>query len=128
MTDKPTRRDLLKPVQLLGLAFVAAVFAGVVTLVTMGFFQRPADPDIAARVVQSALVTAGVVAGVTFIVVLVVVALLLLAVDPAQIAKPVDRPVLLPDETPTDAEGSGPAPDATPRDGDSPRPGGAPAS
>ncbi|MBM3716691.1 MAG: amino acid transporter, partial [Actinobacteria bacterium] len=44
MTDKPTRRDLMKPVQLLGLAFVAALFAGGVTLVSMGFFQsRPAE-------------------------------------------------------------------------------------
>ena len=38
--DKPTRRDLMKPVQLLGLAFGAALFAGVVTLVSMGFFQQ----------------------------------------------------------------------------------------
>ena len=37
--DRPTRRDLMKPVQLLGLAFGAALFAGVVTLVSMGFFQ-----------------------------------------------------------------------------------------
>jgi hypothetical protein len=93
MTDKPTRRDLLKPVQLLGLAFIAAMFSGVVTLVTMGFFQsKPADETL------NALVVAAVVAGITFIAVLVIVALLLLAVDPAQITKPVDRPVLLPDE------------------------------
>lgn len=95
MTDKPSRRDLMKPVQLLGLAFIAAVFAGVVTLVSMGFFQtRPADQ------VQRALVLGLIVAGVTFIVVLVSVALLLLAVDPAQVQKQVDRPLLLPpDET-----------------------------
>lgn len=93
MTDKPTRRDLLKPVQLLGLAFVAAVFAGVVTLVTMGFFQsRPAEQ------MQQALVVAAIAAGITFIAVLVILALLLLAVDPAQVAKPVDRPVLLPED------------------------------
>lgn len=107
MTDKPTRRDLMKPVQLLGLAFVAALFAGVVTLVTMGFFQsKPADQ------MQNALVVAAVAAGVTFIAVLVIVALLLLAVDPAQVTKSVDRPVLLPDEAEgsSDAATPGPAP------------------
>lgn len=93
MTDKPTRRDLMKPVQLLGLAFIAAVFAGVVTLVSMGAFQaRPAEE------VQRALVVGLIAAGVTFIVVLVSVALLLLAVDPAQVSKTVDRPLLLPPE------------------------------
>ena len=36
-----------------------------------------------------------IIAGVSFIAVLVIVALLLLAVDPAQITKTIDRPVLL---------------------------------
>ena len=90
MTDRPTRRDLMKPVQLLGLAALAAVFGGVITLVTMGFFQLgPAGQQ------QRALVVAAIVAGVTFIVVLVGLALLLLAVDPAQVSKRVDRPVLI---------------------------------
>ena len=93
--DKPTRRDLMKPVQLLGLAFGAALFAGIVTLVSMGFFQQR-SPEQAPAAVQLALI----VAGITFIVVLVMVALLLLAVDPAQVQKKVDRPVLLPDENP----------------------------
>ena len=93
--DKPTRRDLMKPVQLLGLAFGAAVFAGFVTLMSMGFFQtRPADQ------IQRALVVGLVAAGVTFIVVLVSVALMLLAVDPAKVTATVDRPLLLPKETP----------------------------
>ncbi|MDZ8200796.1 amino acid transporter [Microbacterium sp. SSW1-59] len=93
MTDKPTRRDLLKPVQLLGLAFVAAAFAGGVALVSMGFFQAlPAEDH------QRAIVVALVVAGVSFIATLLIVALLLLAVDPAEMDKPVDRPVLLPAE------------------------------
>lgn len=109
MTDKPSRRDLLKPVQLLGLAFVAALFAGVVTLVSMGFFQRSDRnrPELQAQIVQNALVSGAVVAGITFIVVLVILALLLLAVDPAQVAKPVDRPVLLPDEADADGSGNG---------------------
>ncbi|MFB8386341.1 amino acid transporter [Microbacterium sp. NPDC055910] len=93
MTERPTRRDLMKPIQLLGLAFGSALFAGVVTLVSMGFFQQRFDGQS-----EHALVVAAVVAGITFVVVLVVVALLLLAIDPAQITKTVDRAVLLPEE------------------------------
>lgn len=112
MSDRPNRRDLMRPVQLLGLAFVAAVFSGVVTLVSMGFFQaKPGDQ------IQRALVTAAVVAGVAFIVVLVLVALLLLAVDPADIEKTVDRPVLLPENEEDDGEApaDGPSGAGTPR-------------
>ena len=43
--DRPTRRDLMKPLQLLGLAFAAALFAGIVTLVSMGFFQQRAPGE-----------------------------------------------------------------------------------
>ncbi len=105
MTDKPTRRDLMKPVQLLGLALGAAVFAGVVTLVSMGAFQaRPAEE------IQRALVIGGIAAGVTFIVVLVSVALLLLAVDPAQVTKQVDRPLLVPQDEEPEATDAAEAP------------------
>jgi energy-coupling factor transporter transmembrane protein EcfT len=100
--DSPTRRDLMKPVQLLGMAFGAALFAGIVTLVSMGFFQAGGEGKA-----QSALVLALIIAGVTFIAVLLLVSLLLLAVDPAQVAKQVDKPVLLPDEQDgTDASSS----------------------
>ncbi|MET0812763.1 MAG: amino acid transporter [Microbacterium sp.] len=109
MTDRPTRRDLMKPVQLLGLAFGSALFAGVVTLVSMGFFQQRFEGQS-----ERALVVALVVAGVTFIVVLVVLALLLLAVDPAQITKTVDTPVLV------EKDEKNAAPDAAP--GDAPKP------
>jgi energy-coupling factor transporter transmembrane protein EcfT len=91
--DRPTRRDLMKPVQLLGLAFAAALFAGIVTLVSMGFFQQGGTGKA-----QSAIVLALIIAGVTFIAVLLIVSLLLLAVDPAQVTKQVDKPVLLPEE------------------------------
>ncbi|WP_295826953.1 amino acid transporter [uncultured Microbacterium sp.] len=99
MTDKPTtRRDLMKPVQLLGLAFIAALFAGFVTLMSMGFFQtRPADQ------IQRALIVGLVAAGATFIITLVSLALLLLAVDPSKVTATVDRPLLLPKNAP-DAE------------------------
>lgn len=93
MSDRPTRRDLMKPMQLLGLAFLAAAFAFVVTLISMGFFQQRYATQS-----SHALVVAGVVGGITFIVVLLVIALLLLAIDPAQITKQIDRPVLVPDE------------------------------
>ena len=89
--DRPTRRDLMKPVQLLGLAFGAAAFAGIVTLVSMGFFQQRTAEEA-----QSAIVLALIIAGVSFIAVLLIVSLLLLAVDPAQVAKQVERPELLP--------------------------------
>lgn len=91
--DSPTRRDLMKPLQLLGLAFAAALFAGVVTLVSMGFFQQRAPGEA-----ERAVVTALVIAGVSFIAVLLIVSLLLLAVDPAEVTKQIDRPVLLDDE------------------------------
>lgn len=107
MTDpQPTRRDLLKPVQLLGLAFAAAAFAGVITLVTMGFFQS-LDGDQRAHVIVVSLI----VAGIAFIVTLVGIALLILAVDPAEMTKPVDRPVLMPeDDAPADPESGAPRP------------------
>ena len=103
--DRPTRRDLMKPVQLLGLAFGAALFAGIVTLVSMGFFQSRFDGQG-----ERALVVALVVAGITFIVVLVGVALMLLAVNPADLQnETMDRPVLLPDEENPDAAPGAPA-------------------
>jgi hypothetical protein len=97
-----SRRDLLKPVQLLGLAFAAAAFAGIVTLVSMGFFQsRPADE------LQRVVIVALIVAGISFIVTLVGLALLLLAVDPSQVTKTVDRPVLLADDHDDDPGSAG---------------------
>lgn len=106
MTDKPTRRDLMKPVQLLGLAFVAALFAGIVTLISMGFFQNRVAGQSG-----HALMVGGVVAGITFIATLVVISLLMLAVDPAQVTKQVDRPLLLPAD---EAEPASAAGDAAP--------------
>ncbi|WP_292831453.1 amino acid transporter [Microbacterium sp.] len=90
--QRPTRRrDLMKPVQLLGFAFAAALFAGIIALVSMGFFQDLTDPQ-RGQVAAVALV----VAGIAFIATLVIIALLMLAVDPAQVSKQIDRPVLYP--------------------------------
>ncbi len=101
MTDQPpTRRDIMKPAQLLGLAFGAALFAGIVTLVSMGAFQSRPDTDVG-----RAVVVALVIAGIAFIATLVIIALLMLAIDPAQVTKVVDRPVLL---DPEDEEDAGP--------------------
>ena len=99
MTERPTRSELLRPVQLLGIAFACAVFAGGVTFVSTGGFQ--------AEVGLMALPLTGIIAGVTFIVVLLGLSLLLLAVDPAQVQRPVDRAVLLDDE-PEDGAGTNP--------------------
>jgi len=111
--DRPTRRDLMKPVQLLGLAFGAALFAGIVTLVSMGFFQSAGSDEKH----QAALVLALIIAGISFIAVLVIVALLLLAIDPAQITKTIDRAVLLDSahEDSDDEETDAAASDDTPK-------------
>jgi energy-coupling factor transporter transmembrane protein EcfT len=110
MNDKTRRRDLMRPVQLLGLAFGAALFAGIVTLVSMGAFQAHPAEDV-----QRAIIAALVVAGITFIVVLVGISLLVLAIDPSEISRPLDRPVLL---DPPPASESAPGDDST--DGDAP--------
>ena len=117
----PSRRELMKPAQLLGLAFVAALFGGVITLISMGVFQAPRpvpagelDPQLKAWMV------AGVVAGVVFIVTLVTIALLLLAVDPADLSKKVDRPVLMGADADAPAEGD--ARESGTPDGGSPAP------
>jgi len=106
---RPTRRDLLKPVQLLGFAFAAALFSGVVALLSMGFFQDLTDDERVHVVVVSL-----VVAGVAFIATLVIIALSMLAIDPAKMGGEIDHGVLIDDE---DAAGS---PDVT-DDGSAPR-------
>lgn len=98
MTEKnPTRRDLMRPVHLLGWSFAAAIFAGFVTAMAMGAFTE-AGGDI----VANAWRVSAIVAGVTFIVVVLGLALLLLAVDPRDVTKERDSAVLLP---PQDEDG-----------------------
>lgn len=99
---KPTRRELMRPAQLLSLAFAAALFGGIVTLVAMGFFQQRGGDQV-----PRALTAALVVAGIVFIVTLVVLALLMLAIDPADVTKTIDRPVLLPPEKPDEKPPAG---------------------
>ncbi|WP_029150442.1 hypothetical protein [Microbacterium indicum] len=91
---KPSaRRELMKPMQLVGLALVAALFAGFVVAMSMGAFT-----DLGAGTVQAAWRFAGIVAGIVFIVVLLGVALLLLAIDPKDVTTAPDKPVLLRDD------------------------------
>ncbi len=93
MTDKPTRRALMRPVQLLAIAFGSAVFALFVGALSMGAFtQQPLE------VITQAWTVAAIIAGVVFIVVLLLVAMLLLVVDPADVTRTIDRPVLLSDD------------------------------
>ncbi|WP_040168073.1 hypothetical protein [Microbacterium gorillae] len=97
MTDekKPTtRRELMRPAQLLGLAFIAAVFAGVVTAVSLGLFQGRGNASQNAQTVAHALIVGGIMAGIVFIVVLLGISMLLLAIKPADVTKTVDHPVL----------------------------------
>lgn len=99
MTDKTRRRDLMRPAQLLGIAFACAAFAGIITAMAMGAFEAlPAEAKLQAWSI------AGIVAGISFIVVLLGVSLLLLAVSPSDVEKTVDRPVLLREED--EAEGA----------------------
>lgn len=89
MTDKPTRRALLRPLHILLVAFGSALFAAVITLMTTR------DLFYIAEGVDKFPITL-VVFGATFIGILLVIALLLLAVDPAEFDQKVARGVLLP--------------------------------
>lgn len=106
MTEKkPTRRELLRPLHLLGIATVAGLFAGIVTLVTTGAFTERVYESIAAGELQGQhpALLAVIIGGIAFIATLLLLSILILAVDPAQVTKPVDRPVLY-DEVESDAE------------------------
>lgn len=106
-----TRRELLRPLQLLGMAFGAAVLAGVVTAFSLGIAQSPSKPwmspeqreQLHAQVVSNAWTMALIVAGCVFIAVLLVLSLLLLAVKPDEFGGTVDRPVLYPHDEDADA-------------------------
>lgn len=106
MTDrKPTRREILRPLHLVGLALVSGLFALVVTLVSTGAFTARVNNAIASGTYEglTPLALGFVVGGGAFIVTLLGLAMLMLAVDPADVTKTVDRPVLY--DEPTDAEG-----------------------
>lgn len=85
MTD-PHRRDRTRPLELLGISAVLAVFVGVFVLV-------------ATRALDRALIFAGV----AFVITLVVLAMLMLAVGPKDVGdKPTDKPTDKPADEPAD--------------------------
>lgn len=106
--DKPTRRDILRPLHLLGIALGCGVFAMVVTLVSTGAFTLRVNTAIANGSYEglTPLALSLVVGGSAFIATLLILAMLILAVDPADVTKTIDRPVLY-DADPED-EGDGP--------------------
>lgn len=116
--EKPTRRDILRPLHLLGIALGCGVFAAVVTLVATGAFTLRVNTAIANGTYQglTPLMLGLVVGGGAFIVTLLLLSMLILAVDPSSITKTMDRPVLYdaePGDSASDGSDAGPAGDDT---------------
>lgn len=103
MTDhKPTRKEILRPLHLVGIALAAGIFATVVTLVSTGAFTQRVNLSIAKGTYEG-LTPLGlglVIGGASFIVTLLGLAMLMLAVDPADVTKTIDRPVLFDHDEP----------------------------
>jgi amino acid transporter len=111
MSDqKPTRRDILRPLHLLGIALGCGIFAMAVTLVSTGAFTLRVNTAIANGTYSGMVpVALGlVVGGGAFIVTLLFLAMLMLAVDPADVTKTVDRPVLYDPEPDGEPESDAP--------------------
>ena len=113
--EKPTRRDILRPLHLLGIALGCGIFAMIVTLVTTGAFTSRVNIAIANGSYDGLTpVALGlVVGGGAFIATLLILAMLMLAVDPADVTKTVDRPVLYDPESDDDAGSEKPGPVAS---------------
>lgn len=106
--EKSTRRELLRPLHLLGIALAAGIFAAVVTLVSTGAFTARVNDAVAAGTYQglTPVVLGLVIGGGAFIVTLLIMSMLILAVDPRDYQdKTLDRPVLF-DEEPGDGSSS----------------------
>lgn len=121
MSDKKTnRRELLRPLHLLGIALVCGIFAAVVTLVSTGAFTSRVNASIANGSYQglTPIALGLVIGGGAFIVTLLIMSMLILAVDPREYQdKTLDRPVLY-DEEPDD-DASNPGGSSSPGDSDS---------
>jgi len=107
--EKPTRRDILRPLHLLGIALACGVFAAIVTLISTGAFTLRVNTAIANGTYQGLTpVALGlVVGGGAFIVTLLILSMLMLAVDPSDVTKTVDRPVLYDEENADDDSDTG---------------------
>lgn len=113
---KSTRRELLRPLHLIGIALVCGVFAAVVTLVTTGAFTERVNTTIAQGNYEGLTpVALGlVVGGGAFIVTLLVMSMLILAVDPREYeGETLDRPVLYDEEPAGDSTEAGETGDAS---------------
>lgn len=108
MTDqKPTRREILRPLHLLGIALACGVFAALVTMFSTGAFTARVNNAIAHGTYRDLPpITLGlVVGGICFIITLLVLAMLMLAVNPSDVTKTIDKPVLV-DPKPKKKRGS----------------------
>lgn len=104
--EKPTRSDILRPLHLLGIALACGIFAAIVTLVSTGAFTARVNAAIANGTYEglTPIALGLVVGGGAFIVTLLILAMLMLVVDPADVTKTVDRPVLYDPETPDEPD------------------------
>lgn len=106
MTEKTRRRDLFRPLQLVGLSLLCGLFAGVVTLIATGAFtdkvMRMVDKGTYGAIPPWNL--AFIVTGGIFIAALLILSILILAVDPSDFTKPHDRPVLYDDDAAESAD------------------------
>lgn len=100
--NKPNRRELLRPLHLLGIALVCGVFAAIVTLVSTGAFTSRVNLSISNGTYQglTPIMLGLVVGGGAFIVTLLIMSMLILAVDPRDYGeKTLERPVLYDEES-----------------------------
>lgn len=104
--EKPTRSDILRPLHLLGIALACGIFAAIVTLVSTGAFTARVNDAIANGTYEglTPIALGLVVGGGAFIVTLLILAMLMLVVDPADVTKTVDRPVLYDHEAPDEPD------------------------
>lgn len=113
---KAKRRELLRPLHLLGIALVCGIFAAVVTLVSTGAFTSRVNASIDNGTYQGLTpVTLGlVIGGGAFIVTLLIMSMLILAVDPRDYQdETLDRPVLYDEEPGADGSNAKPNSDGT---------------
>jgi len=106
--NKTNRRELLRPLHLLGIALVCGIFAAGVTLVSTGAFTSRVHIAIANGNYEglTPVMLGLVIGGGAFIVTLLIMSMLILAVDPREYeSKTLERPVLY-DEEPDDASAS----------------------